>query len=376
MPYNKHVFRLFAGCILQKGYNSYVICDLQRKRIRRIPKTLYFLLETFKNHSLKQIKSSFRHQHDATIDEYFNFLHENEFGFFCNAQQSRLFREIDLSFEHPSIISNAIVDINEQSPFSIEQVLALLDDLYCRHIQLRFTGEHTAKELIRMLKPAENYPQNSVDVIFNYPASISRKEILALYSLPFVSELRIFHVPGKKINALQKLSENDPIYFHSGGIAESPSVLSIENMQLNIRLFSESQKHHTYYNRKLYITAVGEIRNAPQCPETFGNIKQQKSLRQIVAGAEFQKYWRISKEMTDVCSDCEFRNMCLDSRLPKQRGKGKWYHETECNYNPYISKWKGEEGYRTLQESGVTSNSSGFKISRRKLNALNKELWD
>ncbi|MCW3103436.1 MAG: domain peptide maturase, grasp-with-spasm system [Bacteroidetes bacterium] len=376
MPYNKHIFRLFAGCILQKGYNSYVICDLQRKRIRRIPKTLYFLLETFKNHSLKQIKDSFRHQHDTTIDEYFNFLHENEFGFFCSRQQSRLFSDIDLSFDHPSIISNAVIDINKQSPFSLAHVLALLDDLHCRHIQLRFTGDYTAKELIGLLKSAESYPHNSIDVIFNYSASISIKEILAIYSFPFVSELRIFNVPEKKIKGLQELSENDPIYFHSGGIAESPSALSIENMQLNIRLFSESQKHHTYFNRKLYITAGGEIKNAPQCPEIFGNVQDQKSLRQIAADAEFQKYWRISKEMTDVCGDCEFRNMCIDSRLPKQRSKGKWYHETECSYNPYISKWKGEEGYRTLEESGVTSSIKGIKINRRKLNALNKELWD
>jgi hypothetical protein len=250
MPYSKHEFRLFAGCILQKGYTNYVICDLQRKRIRRIPKTLYYILEVFRDHSLKEIKSSFRHRHDDTIDEYFNFLFENEFGFFCSRQQARLFSDINFSFDYPSLISNAIIDMNRQSPFSLPHVLSLLEDLHCRHIQLRFTGEYAPGELAAILKHAEKYPLNSIDVIFNYPSSISTREIRTIYAYRFVSELHLFRVPGKKLAALKRLSENDHIYFHAAELTDNAS-MSIENMQLNIRLFSESQKHHTYFNRKL-----------------------------------------------------------------------------------------------------------------------------
>jgi hypothetical protein len=59
--------------------------------------------------------------------------------------------------------------------------------------------------------------------------------------------------------------------------------------------------------------------------------------------------------------------MCVDNRIPKQTKVGSWYYETECNYNPYISKWKGEGGYKTLIECGIVSNENGFKINHKKL---------
>jgi hypothetical protein len=68
--------------------------------------------------------------------------------------------------------------------------------------------------------------------------------------------------------------------------------------------------------------------------------------------------------------------MCVDNRLPHQRqSDSKWYHKTECNYNPYIAKWKGEEGYRTLAECGVTSNEQGFSIDHERIAKINDELW-
>jgi radical SAM protein with 4Fe4S-binding SPASM domain len=150
------------------------------------------------------------------------------------------------------------------------------------------------------------------------------------------------------------------------------------NQTVNITLFTESQAHHTYFNRKLYIGPNGEIKNAPECPETFGYIQDLESpeeLKAIVQTPEFQKYWFVHKEITDVCKDCEFRHMCVDNRLPHQRAENEWFHQTECNYNPYIAKWKGEEGYRTLAECGVISNENEFSIDHEKIAEINKELW-
>ncbi len=68
--------------------------------------------------------------------------------------------------------------------------------------------------------------------------------------------------------------------------------------------------------------------------------------------------------------------MCVDNRLPYQRKDGSWYHKTECNYNPYICKWKDEEGYQAFEEIGVISNENGFSINHEKIAAINKILWE
>lgn len=119
------------------------------------------------------------------------------------------------------------------------------------------------------------------------------------------------------------------------------------------------------------------MKNAPGCQNSFGNINSLTSVEiiEIVDSADFQKYWRIHKGLIDVCKHCEYRHMCVDNRVPVKRNEKQWYMTTECNYNPYIAKWKGEEGYRTLAECGVQSNEHGFRINRKKINQINKELW-
>ena len=67
--------------------------------------------------------------------------------------------------------------------------------------------------------------------------------------------------------------------------------------------------------------------------------------------------------------------MCSDKRMPIVRKGTEVYFLEECNYNPYIAKWNNEVGYKTLAESGIISNAEGFKINRKRINAINKELW-
>ena len=104
--------------------------------------------------------------------------------------------------------------------------------------------------------------------------------------------------------------------------------------------------------------------------------KEKSSLREIISSPEFQKYWFVHKEMIDVCRHCEFRHMCVDSVVPEQRENGTWFRPTECNYNPFICKWDNEEGYLTLEQCGVACNAQEFKINKRKLNKINKTLWE
>ncbi len=90
---------------------------------------------------------------------------------------------------------------------------------------------------------------------------------------------------------------------------------------------------------------------------------------------EFPEIWLSAKDNTDVCKDCEFRQVCVDNRIPKSRFEDDWYHPLECHYNPYIAKWKWESGYRTLAECGVKSDETGFEIDHERIAAINKELW-
>lgn len=49
---------------------------------------------------------------------------------------------------------------------------------------------------------------------------------------------------------------------------------------------------------------------------------------------------------------------------------------TECNYNPYIAKWQGEDGYLSLKDSGIQISKDGTAINNKLLNKINSNLYE
>lgn len=84
--------------------------------------------------------------------------------------------------------------------------------------------------------------------------------------------------------------------------------------------------------------------------------------------------WYSKKDDTDVCAQCEFRYMCIDKRRPIQRANKEWYFEKECDYNPFIGKWKGDRGYQSLERCGVVSNGSGYISDSERISQVNSEI--
>ncbi len=83
--------------------------------------------------------------------------------------------------------------------------------------------------------------------------------------------------------------------------------------------------------------------------ENYGNINDV-DLKEVVDSKEFQKLWQIKKDNIKVCKDCEFRHMCMDCRAFRKDENDLYSQSAKCNYNPYIAKWKGQDGYITVEE--------------------------
>jgi hypothetical protein len=272
---------------------------------------------------------------------------------------------------NPSIITNAIILINKFNEAFFDKTIYYLKDLLCKHVVIDVNFNLTLKEFQTMLNIFEYYNIHSSIFKINYADQFysdefaeillnsNRYQSIILYESPFDKNLEntIFYYKLKKRSKYSK---------------------SQTQFISNRFLFAESQLHNTYFNRKLFIGENGEIKNAPESEETFGSIhdlNSSKELKEIIQQPAFQKYWYIHKEISDVCQNCEFRHMCVDNRLPYKRKENEWYHKTECNYNPYITKWKNEDGYRTLSECSVISDENGFSIDHEKVATINEKLW-
>tara|TARA_B110001469_G_scaffold121798_1_gene131641 strand:- start:562 stop:1587 length:1026 start_codon:yes stop_codon:yes gene_type:complete len=335
-------YLLSRDCHLVKGWFRSVLQDNTRNDYDFISESLFELLE----------KNNLIGENEFNVEDK-NWLLKNEYIFYIGEIPEEAFPEINLSWKSPSIITNVIIE--NSIIHHVNRTFELLSNMNCYHGDVLIKNKEFCLPDIK----TQNFKFIKFFIPYNEKKLSGRSnELVILYDSP-LNEIR-----GNIIKTTKSLKKQNGASF--------------EYFSINLKLFIESQKHHTYFNRKMYIGENGEIKNAPECDDEFGfiqDIKSESELNDIISSTEFQKYWYVYKDICDVCKDCEFRHMCIDNRVPHKRKKNEWYHKQECNYNPYIAKWEGEEGYNTLLECGVKSNENEFSIDRERIVEINKELW-
>ena len=275
-------------------------------------------------------------------------------------------------FNVSSFISNTIVELDDILEHIVLFLMDSLQQLQCRHVVCNINFQISLDQFKLILSLIENFNIHSCLFLLDFSDHFYSDDFAnVIINTNRIDSIIFFNSPFDK-------NLEDKIYYFKVNKSRSSKKRN-SNFRSNRNLFSESQYHHTYFNRKLYIGPNGEIKNAPECEETFGSIKDLNSvedLKEIISTPAFQKYWFVHKDLCDVCKHCEFRHMCVDNRMPFERADNQWYHKIECNYNPFIAKWEGDPGYRTLSECGVISNENEFSIDHDRIAEINKEIWE
>jgi hypothetical protein len=109
---NEQYPTLFACNLPVKGAKRAVLCDIQRQIYQYIPLSMYDVLVENEGKTLADIKIYYGNEHDAIIDDYFNELVKEEWVFFTDTPQ--YFPKIDLFWEEPTPLTNAILDIDKE----------------------------------------------------------------------------------------------------------------------------------------------------------------------------------------------------------------------------------------------------------------------
>jgi radical SAM protein with 4Fe4S-binding SPASM domain len=299
---------------------------------------------------------------------YIDFYNSNYSSFdkdkISQSHNFQLTRENYLDWNNPSAITNSIICLKNIDLF--EKILNYLEQAICKHIVLHFIDFLSIEVIKTYINKLLDYNIQSVIIICQYDEIYFSDEFGDL-----IMDLKI----NKKLFVLNSPFEKnfEDTMFFTLKEKEYNYLKSKTEFASNISLFSESQNYHTYFNRKLYIGPTGEIKNAPETEQVFGYIQDitEDELKEIISSPHFQKYWFVHKGLIDVCKECEFRHMCVDNRVPIERKSNEWYNSLECNYNPYIGKWEGEEGYLSLADCGVISNEKEFIIDHEKVRKIN-----
>ena len=364
-----------SNCIPVAGFQRAIMYDLVKMKFELIPNSLCDFLDLVNKQDIHLLLQNTNEDDREVLNEYISFCIEKEYVLEIPEQVPKnCFPKFNLEFETPSIISNICVNLNKESTYDFNNLKKILLITKCYNIQLICDSNYDFKNLINDISIISEIGLESIELIIPYIPDFNYVNIVEKHKN--ISFVFVYNSPEDKFIKTSFCGLQQVLF--SNRKFEFTNNKSLEFFNVHISLFTESQKYNTYFNRKLFIGCNGEIKNSPESLTIFGNINDLEiadDIIHIINSTEFQNYWFINKGIIDVCKQCEFRHMCVDNRIPKQRNIKEWYMETECNYNPFIAKWDYEEGYKTLLECGIISNKDGFSIKNKKLETVNNELW-
>lgn len=333
----KKVFRLFESCRLVCGSKRVAIIDIQRNNVFHIPLDLYEILSNHNDKTKDEILNMYKGQND-TISEYYDFLEENELGFWTNYPE--FFPKMDMSWDAPTLITNAILDIDTVSTYSFENAITQLDQLGCQNILIRYYSIISLPTLQKHFLYFKNLRITSVEVLLPFSDALKMDDLVNFVNQNIrIKSLIITSSPKEMV--IQSADDSMGGVFSTKEIVNNCNYcgnIDSSNFCLSLKMISESMNFNNCLNRKISIDKYGFIKNCPSFNKNFGNIKDVK-LATVVSNPRFKKYWYITKDKVVKCKDCEYRHICIDCRAHITDENNILSAPAKCNYDPYQCKW-------------------------------------
>lgn len=335
-------FKLYSNCFIVKGAKRSLIFDSQKYQINFIPNDLVEIIEKTERLSIEEIQAEYGESNQKTINEYFENLIALEYGFYCYELEKNWFPKIDTTFKQPNQISNIILENINDFEF-LKKVIFELEKLQVTIVEFMYY-DNVCDIIEEICNLFENTLIKNINLNLLYSEKIDNEWLkkitsryfriskIIIHSSPFDKSLESDKFDFVNIIFTQKMISN----FLNCGMVKS------NHFSKEYDHFLESINHNTCLHKKLTIDKDGNIKNCPAMPQSFGNIIDT-TLEEAISHPDFKKYWNVTKDMIQICKDCEFRHICTDCRAYTERTHFEkdidLSKPLKCGYNPYTNEW-------------------------------------
>jgi hypothetical protein len=127
---------LFSNVLMDKGISRCILIDLQYQRYKLLPLGLSKIILDLKNSPITKVKEKYKFSLNVEIDNLIETLINEDWAFLTN--DFKLFPPLSNEWDNPSIITNSIVDFDEQSKHNLCEIINDLDMLNCNYLQVRY----------------------------------------------------------------------------------------------------------------------------------------------------------------------------------------------------------------------------------------------
>lgn len=352
------VLKLYPNVIPVKGYNRSLLVDLQQAKSHLVPNDLVDWLEE------NPLES---------VEEYESFILENELGIFADPEITGCLTPLPTDYYPSARITNAILELDENTSWSIPAALDQLDELGTQFLEVRFLDFYSVVNNLRILQ-AYSHETTIESIQILVPSHKKLKDFLNA-----VLQERFFRLSKIIVYNASEGFELDVNFYKlifTGQEAishEHCGNISMDYFTINTQSYVRNKHYNSCLAHKISVDKNGLICNCPSMETKFGSI-EDTSLVEVLGEHEFQKKWRLTKDKISICSVCEFREICTDCRAFTQDDleNGK---PSKCGYNPFISLWSDEENYLSETDCGIRFEDGRLHIPEEQLNQLNARIW-
>lgn len=333
---------IYTDCMVVKGIKNAIIHDLARESVHKIPAGYARFAPKFREQNLNKIKDSLSETDWIEVKSFITYVLENKMGTFID--DPNLFPKMDLKWEAPNKITNAIIEFKPgYSNYDLKGVLLQLNNLNCKHLEFRTYFAYDEAFLMEIIDEAEKKFFNSVDFYFVDSPSINLKKIeylirenhlLSKIVITSSSENGVFEINRSHISIAHLVLTSQKINSH-----KSCGTINSGNLyQPNLNSFTENHSFNSCLNRKISVDLDGNIKSCPSMSKSYGNVRSDK-LQEVLNDPGFIKLWSINKNKINVCNSCEYRYMCTDCRAFIQDPEDIYSKPLKCGYNPKTGNW-------------------------------------
>lgn len=352
-------FRFWANCILVKGYRNGVVFDLQRARTIKVSKLFYETFEQNKNMSINVLYNEHTFPNKKGYFKMLDYFVKNDFGILTDDIES--LPELSMEYDSPFYITNVILEVNtDTNPEHLFNIIKKVADGHIQAIQINDYGHISIKQLKQICELTKHSPLECINIYTFYKHSFSKKQLAFLYSNSRFRNITFMGAPRNRSFENYECGMTVIRYINKVIDYKDCGNIGKDNFLLNQSFFIESHNFNSCLNRKVCIDKNGLIKNCPLMRVSYGNINDC-SFKDISKLPKFTNLWQITKDSIEVCRDCEYRYICQDCRYYKKDINNILSQPFKCTYNPYIGKWKGENGYVPVEECGKYSTEKGFE---------------
>ena len=333
-------FKLFANCIVVRGYKRSVIVDLQRINVHFIPNDLDEILTKCKSVKIEDIYVEYGEENIEIIKDYFINLENLDLGFFCEEIELDYFPDLKLDYKSPFAINNAVIEnFNLKKDYS--DTIGQLENLGCEYLELVFYNLIDNNDLISFLDSFYYSSIKYIGLIIKDDITINNDFLKNITSTKLRLTKIIIHTSEREeLLDFEEFNLTNIIYTQKK-ITEFKFCGNVDEKYFtsNVSHFTESQHYNSCLNKKIAIDKDGNIKNCPAISQSFGNIKNT-TLEEALQHKDFKKYWNITKDQIDICKDCEFRHICTDCRAYIEDPENQYSKPLKCGYDPYTNQWE------------------------------------